>query len=257
MNSSTAPHFSIDGDYLTNLVRSMWADDQNPEKALAVLESGFPEMPYSQRLSIVCGSKRLVGDEQGIELVDDDATHTEAGTLLSLASVLRSLRQAAEEGADALQLLSDTTIKVPSKRALVAIPLRRLRDYKAGKIDLEDMLYRQVSAWPPEVPTPRPAAPILEKEVEEDLPPAIPEAKITGDSGWLSPEGKFYPCRFMQHTALARALGHEDEQPLTRWGWVRLSMGHPPLPGDRPATQKQLDLLFDHLGKLPFWAEDQ
>jgi hypothetical protein len=254
---STATHFGITGDYLTNLVRSLWADDQEPEKALAVLESGFPEMGYSDRLAIVCGSQRLVGDEHGMELEDDDTTHTELGNSLSLTSLLRRLRLKAAAGNDAEDLVRGHTKHVASKQGLVEIPIRRLRDYNEGKIDLEDMLYRQVSTWPPEERAPSPPTPEPREETEEELPPVVPQAKITGDSGWLSPDGKFYPCGYMKHTGLAMALGHEDEQPLTRLGWVRLSMGHPPLPGDRQATQKQIDLLFDHLGKLPFWVKEQ
>jgi len=84
------------------------------------------------------------------------------------------------------------------------------------------------------------------------------EDSITTNNGWLSPDGKFYPCEWFEHITLACTLGH-DEKVLENF-WVKLSKSET-FPPERGLSQKQMDLLFDMYTKndqkLPSWWEDE
>jgi hypothetical protein len=79
-----------------------------------------------------------------------------------------------------------------------------------------------------------------------------PDSTMTPLNGWLSPDGKFYPCGFMGHCNLAELLGKTEEQ-LER-AWVKIQDSREPLCPfprdndfphipDRGVTQKQLDAI--------------
>jgi hypothetical protein len=55
----------------------------------------------------------------------------------------------------------------------------------------------------------------------------VPTTAITTDTGWLSPEGLFYPCRYAGHAHVAWALGYTDNpsnHSIEINGWVRLGV---------------------------------
>lgn len=60
-------------------------------------------------------------------------------------------------------------------------------------------------------------------EREETAPPPAPPPEPTLDTqdGWLSPEGKLYPCAYSGHNDLAERLGWDHVR--EKAGWVRLS----------------------------------
>lgn len=86
-----------------------------------------------------------------------------------------------------------------------------------------------------------------------------PEAELKLSGGWLAPDGKLYPCRFMEHLNHAQELAfvHYQErgdgaQRLEKEGWAKLySDGVCLLPAsymynrDGEYTQAQLDTLGD------------
>ena len=87
--------------------------------------------------------------------------------------------------------------------------------------------------------------------------------------GWLSPDGKFYPCQWMEHIWVARVLlydmfGEEgrdkDEGKLEDMGWIKISQGNAFEPPRRRATTRQRNLVFDYFAEqgkpIPFWWED-
>jgi len=84
------------------------------------------------------------------------------------------------------------------------------------------------------------------------------EDAITTSNGWLSPDGKFYPCQWFEHVTLAYALGHEEK--VLENFWVKLSKGET-YPPERGLSQRQMDLLFDMYTKdgrkLPSWWESE
>ena len=262
IDGKTVLHFRLDGGYLTNLVRSLWADEGQPEKALSILSEAFSDMTRSQQISILSGEKKLVGDEHGMDLVDDGATVSEFGNPLDPVAVYEKIQVKAKRDADHLRdtvdLLNRNTVGFGSPDGLIQvprwrttrdehspIPRQRLRD----GVDLKDVLYtgsglrdHMLSAHekPPASEVPEPSEP---------CPPACQDS-ITTDSGWLSPDGKFYPCAWMQHDPIVFALGLEVAA-VEKGGWIRMSVSFVELGGspfgqpEKPPTQKQIDMIFD------------
>ena len=84
-----------------------------------------------------------------------------------------------------------------------------------------------------------------------------PDNGMRSRNGWLSPDGKFYPCGFMGHVRLAAALSDGGEPQLEK-AWVKIQDSHDPnavierikRPGsdfvhipDRGVTQAQLNAM--------------
>lgn len=65
----------------------------------------------------------------------------------------------------------------------------------------------------------------IRNQFEFDFPP---EAKLKISGGWLAPDGKFYPCSYMEHLAEAYrlALVHynsdDGEKTLEEKGWAKI-----------------------------------
>lgn len=73
-------YFVIHGEWLTNHVRSLWADENRPDYALKTLQLAFSDMDESLMLSILSGSKKMTGNStNGINVVDDDAKQSPGG----------------------------------------------------------------------------------------------------------------------------------------------------------------------------------
>ena len=65
--------FVITGPWFTKYVRTLWADEGKHEQAVGTLATAFPDMPTSDVMAIITGSKQLIGDSTvGIELVVDN-----------------------------------------------------------------------------------------------------------------------------------------------------------------------------------------
>ena len=85
------------------------------------------------------------------------------------------------------------------------------------------------------------------------------------DSGWLSPDGKFYACEYSGHENLAADLGKGGKE-LEALGWIHISMGGlmgPPIRAlmrntEKEVTQAQINKIFDYCEatkmELPEWA---
>ena len=98
----------------------------------------------------------------------------------------------------------------------------------------------------------------LYDQFDLDFPP-IAETKVS--AGWLAPNGKFYPCQYMEHLSEARHLAFvhykergNGEQRIEKEGWAKIySDGTCLLPTsylydqDGEYTQAQLDTLSDLL----------
>lgn len=95
----------------------------------------------------------------------------------------------------------------------------------------------------------------------DSRPTPPPDTKLEHEDGWVLPDGKFYPCGYMEHIWLAEKLG-KPEREAEKAGWVKISHGldgtlyiHR---GERDVTQKQINTVFDwctkHRKPLPHWA---
>lgn len=251
--------FVIEGDWLTDLVRSLWADEGEPEKALKILNTAFPTMQDSDIMAIMIGEKKLIGDSsKGCDLVADGVTESKHGNPLSVASVISRFREKLEDRNDWIEMAVDRTTKIASPEGLVAIPTRRLKAYKKGDITLEDIPYRKIKTFSitPEVRTP------IEDELPEPKPRPYPKPSPVIDNihGWLSPEGKFYSCEYSGHIRLADELGFEEWR-LEELQWIKITAGDCFAPENGKPSQKQRDMIFDWFTKrdkkLPWWFNDE
>jgi hypothetical protein len=256
--------FSISGESLTGLVRSLWAAEDKPDKALAVLEAAFPTMREADRIAICTGSLKLIGDSRdanGVELVDDDATEI-YGIPLSLTSVIEGFQKQMDQQKDAYQLAAGETEKVASDEGLVAIPRRKKDAYYSGEVALSDIEHYEVLAsfCNREDATPQKEPENIEEE-EKATPPPEPHYSIATDCGWLTPDGRFYPCGWMEHLWLVGCFDLTGEK-AEQAGWIKISdneawSAHHLFGEGAPPTQRQIDLVFDWYTKrgrrLPYW----
>ncbi|MHA2064119.1 MAG: hypothetical protein ACXABY_07035 [Candidatus Thorarchaeota archaeon] len=90
----------------------------------------------------------------------------------------------------------------------------------------------------------------IRDQFELDFPP---KAETIVSAGWLAPDGKFYPCSYMEHMEYARRLAwvhyrsRDEERKLEAEGWAKVfTDGLVMLPDyDDKYTQAQLDTLGD------------
>lgn len=79
----------------------------------------------------------------------------------------------------------------------------------------------------------------------------MPSTAVKRYQGWLSPEGKFYPCEYAGHSGLARRLTAHlfnslDGEELIETTWLRIHYdGYTSVWCLRELTQAQRDTLFD------------
>lgn len=290
--------FTVTGEFLTEISRQLWADERQPEKAIRLLLEGLHGIGMEQVFCILTGSKKLVGDSSdpdGIELVDDDAKVSVNGFPLDLPALIGQFRAREDKLEDEVQFFSRQTELVPSPKGLVEVPRRKTKVYHKTTgprrglredVDLEKIPHRECTPRIKKEHMLRPESQMKRKELglepgpegynalgvpydmlkDQERPPSPPppaEREISGDNGWLSPEGKFYRCAYSEHVSLASRLGF-DELKLERLGWLKIQDGRVVYPidaGEHKPTQAQLDLLFDWYrgrGKtLPNWLRPE
>jgi hypothetical protein len=283
-------HFTVEGEFVMEKARDLWREGL-PDKALRLIRC-LQGITYDQALDVLEGRAKLTGDSNvGVGMEPDN---TEMPTL---AEILQKQRedhdQARDEVADLVEMAIGETVGVPSPTGLRDVPRRKTeRSGLAGRSKLragysfEDnpqpgtkpiRIYRErddVTLDPKPkvrvrktVPKEDPIAGIANrwKELLEDarpIPPPSPEKTITSNTGWLSRDGKFYPCRWMEHVSMAIRLG-DEEGSLERKGWVKLAMhnGKQMFWGffePEPApTDDQRRMVGDYCAqnglKLPYW----
>lgn len=124
--------FSIDGDFLTDHCRSLWALEDRPDHAIKTLMTGLVGITYDQTLGILEGRFKLVGnsnDATGVRLVEDTATHIQGQKLPTLAEVTLRMKEARDEALDAradiIQITNGDTVQIPSPTGLRSVPTRK------------------------------------------------------------------------------------------------------------------------------------
>lgn len=295
--------FVVHGDFLTEMARTLWADEGTPEKGVELLKVAIPEFDNATIIQILTGEKRIVGDSSnGMELEDDDTAKSQGGNLLSLEGVMAHFRRRERKMVDDMEYFGGRIDLVyfdddQDERVCALIPVNRVEEFYQGKVDLADIPHQRptpvevVECWDPEertwdsrrawqmqrgepveLPERKPMSaiemlsggdPQMAQAAKVLLdPPTFDVSKyedvITSRHGWLSPDGKFYPCQWFEHITLASDLG-QDEKTMEKQ-WVKVSKGEAFPPG-RGFTQKQLDLVFDMYmetaGELPDWWDEE
>lgn len=272
--TSKHARFIISGEFITQRARDFWTVDEQPERAIELLE-GIEGLSTAQRLDILEGRLKLEGDSsEGVTLAPDNAPG------LSLKDALRKLakaqKEAREDAADYVQMLNGDTEIVASPTGMREVPHRQTQasggrafprqlkdglDWKevGGPETREPRVYREVERYPSQAT--RAAVDTLTEEKEEP-PPPVPQAEdhITSDTGWLSPAGEFYGCLYGQHNNTAYALGFSPED-LSKNGWTRLQRYLGELMffreeyGDVPVAQRKAieDYCNKEKIKVPWW----
>lgn len=231
MSKSEIVHFSITGEFITKQARDFWNLEGEHERAMELLGclDGITE---GQCLDVLEGRAKLTGDSGvGIDLAADNAENCK--TLKQVLGRLKEERdEARDEAQDFVQMAIGDTVSLASPTGLRRVPRRKTTEI-SGKRTLRDGYEfddiartndKPLKIWQQD---PEYRAPIdrrsgtpgagLSYFKPEPVPP-LPEASITSDTGWLAPDGKFYPCQYAQHGAVAVVVGFEPNDQ----GYVRL-----------------------------------
>lgn len=284
--------FKIEGEWLTQHCRSLWTREDKADIALRTLLDSLIGINYDQALGILDGRYRLVGDSnEGINMVPDTDRH-DLPTLIDVLSKLKKERdEALDDLADLQQLHIGETVEIASPVGLCHIPRRRAHfngKYNVLKDDCElDTLrdeyrlegigndptnkcikyYKRDARWSFDEQKTKFASyhgDTKEYHEEEDdtEPPLEIHDSIISNTGWLSPDGKFYPCGHMEHNYIAYRLD-KSQVDLERGGWVKLSNGDIfgfLWGGVVTPTEIQRCMLYDFCSlnkvKLPYFLRD-
>ncbi|TAL42462.1 MAG: hypothetical protein EPN91_08765 [Salinibacterium sp.] len=285
VETSGTVHFSVQGEFITDTARRLWAEEGEQERALRILRcmQGITEQ---QILDVLEGRSQLVGwsdSPEGIQLKSDKHKGV---TLEEQFKKLKGERyEFDDQPKDIKSKRSTRTGNPPKKQRIyrkmkdsggISRPkLKRFESSMEGIARMADPGDTNKGFLPAE--TEREREEREEKEREEKEEEARQYAKanlvvsdtITGDTGWLSPEGKFYPCGYSEHARVIWALGlcgHPQMHGAHPAGWVRLGMnGSEPYVHDAhdspdPPTKAQKDLISAFCKKrkikLPWWLEE-
>jgi len=210
MAKEAIKYFAVSGEWVTNHARNLWVEG-TPEYALHFMSVSFPKMTEEQRIKICCGKMKLTGvDRLGLE--EDNTTMHGKHKLMTIEEYFKYKNDTIKE----LQAALDKSgIKEPRVRKTRA---ERLAE-KAALRDRDPVYGDMIANMPLHLQAAATAlfAPRLEG------PPKI-DREMNGMNGWLSPDGKFYPCAFMGHGRLADAL-NSTEAELEK-AWVKIQDSH-------------------------------
>ena len=137
------------------------------------------------------------------------------------------------------------------------------KDKKDKNIKTTDNVPRKSSGWSKYTSTDVDVYLAHEKELET-MPAPKPDRTFKSGDGWITPDGKFYPCRYMEHIWAAHKIAGLEEKDAEKRGWIKLSdniaMGKKVYEGGKKPTQKQRDTLFDWCNAqkvdYPDWAKE-
>jgi len=283
--------FQISGEFITNQARSFWADEEKPAKALKLLLEGCSGMTRDQAMSIILGKAKLIGIND-LDMVDDDAALSPNGN--ELIDEMEMIEKIQQETAEAKDLALDYMDMYYGNTAIVASPTgqrlipNRKTTYVGGHSfraahAIPAVPWDKMNVWkeldPPssrtkefkrtvddETEVEMEAQAKAANDVYDSFPIPTPAYKITAPNGWLSIDGKFYPCEYGEHARLGYAMkiikGRTDvdwENIMEKAGWIKIQGGKAYL-WDK-FTAKQRDLVFDWYVErnrpLPYWLEDE
>jgi hypothetical protein len=281
-------HFVVHGEDLTRIARVFWADEHEPARALRLLLEGLQGINLLQAVDVLTGRSKLVGDShRGVHLARDRAAKSPHGSPFpSVVEAFERERKRSEtaerDSRDAIALLGHDTVMMGSPDGRREVSRVTAHELKTKRITWNDVrVYRNLSymeaclsrqdetGGPPPVhavPVPDGETPAGSDVVDNpwgpdpNEPPPESFSTVTQDTGWLSPEGRFYPCSYYGHDLVAHRLG-KGRYELDRLGWVVLSGSNGIHKGDIEVTQAQRDRVFDWCTSqnkgLPYWMRPE
>jgi hypothetical protein len=249
-------HFTITGAFVTQHARKLWAEGHAAE-ALRFLMEDMEGMTEEIALLICTGKKKLVGKNAEIGLEDDKAT-TDSRDIPLPSAIEVFMRK-------------DFKTKEAERDLNVVLGISRDVEEAWGVTPVGKMPRIQMQTiWDRKKPTPeeqQQANLILDGMIQEMIDRTSPEAKenpepdieLEAESGWLSPEGDFFPCHYRGHITLANRLG-DGEFALESSGWLKLSARRWYRSDyEKPVTQKQFDSIVEwctkHKAKMEDWIK--
>ncbi len=266
--------FKVTGEFITQQARSFWADEDEPEKALDILRC-LDGITDSQCFDVLEGRAKLIGDSSiGVSLAPDEQ---KLPTLKEVIGKLKRERDEALDGtADALQMLNGDTEAIASPTGRRMVPRRKTKAGKNGRRVLKDGYeWSDIEGADPKDKEPRiyqqsettfdavRPLPDSEDESEPSKVKLTPDDKITSNTGWLSPKGEFYGCRYSQHNWVASAL-NLDPYAMGDDGWIRVAFSDTQwfFTSDRSIStdiQKQMisDYCIDNEIDIPWWITEE
>lgn len=245
-------HFSIAGWAITSLARNFWIEDKE-DKAISFLMESLPGLTEEQSIQICTGKMKLTGKNNLYFKKDNTTTHRGI-KLLSLTEVLckktQKLATITQERDDVVNLFNQPDY-IASPEGLLAVPPMVKRAIREGKLTFKDkFVCRNIfTGYNP--------LPIDEESEPESTESIEPDPTLSALNGWISPDGKFYPCPgYGQHEDTADRLGHTGGE-LEKEGWIKIQDNQDEralkdigciswnMNNDRlTATQAQIDTVF-------------
>lgn len=256
-------NFKIDGDWLTDHVRCLWAEEAC-DKAMSTLDAAFPDMSEEKRIAICTGKTKLSGcDEMCLEK-DDAAMSSHGLPLLSPIQMLIKAQATIEakkkEFNDFVREVNEAREREEDEEEVEKYDFRTRKLTAKGERINEEIERRLGIKTALMVADPRLAAaheaifnPPTEKPVQDKA--------LDGKSGWIRPDGAFFACAYMGHVNLADRLGSTEGKMEQTWVKIQsnallthIGLNDFRLP-DRGVTQAQFNTMdkwcTKHKRKLP------
>jgi hypothetical protein len=239
--------FRVDFDGMTDRVREFWAEGKY-QHAMNVIEQGF-NLTRAQATEVLNGRKRFAqapGGKPGLEgvLVDDAWSPKTAGFDFYPDATCPVM------AAECLRLQRENdTLKEKLVNAAMNASLRE--EEIQGEVTA---LRTRVATARMQLRSPRSFGEVLlDRMLSLDKRPTPgPDRTFKSGNGWVTRDGKFYPCEnSMEHIWLADRLGKTEKQ-AEEAGWVKLCepMFDVFIFSSKGPTQRQINTVFD-------WAANQ
>lgn len=233
----TQVQLCVSGRYLTYIARERWLQGK-VEHALLILTDGCG-MDESTAVAIITGRKTLRGWNE-LSLEDDHVKMPSLREVMHRAG--EELEHFVDREEELLQKLDEEVPKVQGY-GLVDSPPDPEERLEALKIERKTQIQRIAAAEAEQHG--------LEKEYRKRMKWCKPDPEFVSDSGWLSPEGKYYSCEYQDHIHLADDLVQElqiggkgaEEGRLEDLGWAKCTASR--WVRMKALTQKQIDAIFD------------
>jgi hypothetical protein len=130
--------FKISGETITNLARTFWVEKRYKYE-VNFLVTGVPGLTQADSIQIITGKKKLVGDETGLHLEDDDTSSIYGIKLLEPIDIIDEIQEEHKktkiEHDDWVQQLLEP-IRISSPWGLICVP-KSLCEKKVNKYSSE------------------------------------------------------------------------------------------------------------------------
>lgn len=264
--------FTVDFDWLTDFVRSLWAEGSF-RRALSVLEDmGIPEY---ESFEIIRGNLKMTQDPNGEKGIDGitakdnwkpclpncelqrypDPKELESieknrdkyakiyidQCVTEIYTMLQELNQAIETGKGMLIGNVEEKLFYYPDEAFQIVGINK-NSYQEH-LDKAELLYKIREKQEIKLEE------YIQHQLELDKK-SLPEIDVNLESlyGWLLPDGKFYPCNWQDHIWLAGKLGKSEKQAEYE-GWIKFTKSGIYYLAQEKPTQKQMDVVFEWCNK--------